>query len=603
MTVGLIAKTALFPLHLWLPPAHAGAPAAGSALLSALVVKGSFVLIVRLWFDALPGLLGPGGGADARGAGRGGDRVRQRAGAAAGAAEAADRLFDDRADRLPVLSLPACRAPLSVHRPRPQVWNGVAWTGGVLQLVSHAVAKAAMFMAAGLIAEALGHDRIAGFGGIGRALPMTVFAFGLGGMSLMGLPPSGGFVAKAMLLTAAVGEGQWWWAVVILRRRSARRRIRVPGAHAGTGCGGRTVGTAGLGGPRTPARGAGAVDLRTVAGPCTAAAFLAAGGWAGMSPRRSVVAMSAVATVLLAASLAVPLAMLLSCLSSRIRARMPSLLAIAPVPALLAALLARGAALALPQVMLGLQFALDTPGALLLGVAALLWTAGGLYASTWLRGIPDAGRFAVWWLLTLTGSIGVFIATDLVSFYLVFSMVSLAAYGLIIDDGTPSARRNGLIYVALALLGEAFLLMAFVMLAQAVPNHSLLIRDAVAALPVSPWRTATLTLLLLGFGAKIGIVPFHVWMPLAYRSAPIPAAAVLSGAAVKAGVIGFIQFLPLHAALPAWGEALTAAGFLGLLRCRHRHHTVQSENGAGLFQHQPDGRHCRGTRHGTCRGR
>ena len=57
MTTGLIAKTALFPLHLWLPPAHAGAPAAASALLSALVVKGSFILIVRLWFDAMPGLL------------------------------------------------------------------------------------------------------------------------------------------------------------------------------------------------------------------------------------------------------------------------------------------------------------------------------------------------------------------------------------------------------------------------------------------------------------------------------------------------------------------------------------------------------------------
>ena len=52
--------------------------------------------------------------------------------------------------------------------------------------------------------------------GIGRALPITVFAFGLGGLSLMGLPPSGGFVAKAMLLTAAVAEGQWWWAVVVL---------------------------------------------------------------------------------------------------------------------------------------------------------------------------------------------------------------------------------------------------------------------------------------------------------------------------------------------------------------------------------------------------
>src|SRR5215470_10460238 len=50
MTVGLLAKTALFPLHLWLPPAHAGAPAAGSAVLSALVVKASFFIVVRLWF-------------------------------------------------------------------------------------------------------------------------------------------------------------------------------------------------------------------------------------------------------------------------------------------------------------------------------------------------------------------------------------------------------------------------------------------------------------------------------------------------------------------------------------------------------------------------
>ena len=172
--------------------------------------------------------------------------------------------------------------------------------------------------------------------------------------------------------------------------------------------------------------------------------------------------MSAVATVLLAASLAVPLAMLLSCLSSRIRAR----IAIAagncagPRPAGCASGARGGAGTAAGDV--GPAVALDTPGALLLGVAALLWTAGGFYASTWLRGIPDAGRFAVWWLLTLTGSIGVFIAADLVSFYLVFSMVSLAAYGLIIDDGTPSARRNGPIYVALALLGEAFLLMAFV---------------------------------------------------------------------------------------------------------------------------------------------
>ena len=57
MTIGLIAKTALFPLHLWLPPAHAGAPAAASAVLSALVIKGAWFLVVRLWLDVFADVL------------------------------------------------------------------------------------------------------------------------------------------------------------------------------------------------------------------------------------------------------------------------------------------------------------------------------------------------------------------------------------------------------------------------------------------------------------------------------------------------------------------------------------------------------------------
>src|SRR5690606_17167597 len=114
--------------------------------------------------------------------------------------------------------------------------------------------------------------------------------------------------------------------------------------------------------------------------------------------------------------------------------------------------------------------------------------------------------------------------------------------------------------VALALLGEAFLLMGFVLLAAATPGGNLQISDAVAALPLSPWRDATLILIILGFGLKIGLVPFHVWMPLAYSAAPIPAAAVLSGAAVKAGVIGLIRFLPFDAGLVSWGEALAVVG-------------------------------------------
>jgi formate hydrogenlyase subunit 3/multisubunit Na+/H+ antiporter MnhD subunit len=225
--------------------------------------------------------------------------------------------------------------------------------------------------------------------------------------------------------------------------------------------------------------------------------------------------------------------------------------------------------LVLPEPPFRMTLALDAPGAMLLGVGALLWIVAGAYASSHLRSDPNAGRFAEWWLLTLAGNLGVFIAADLVSFYLTFSVVSLAAWGLIAHDGTSSSRRAGVIYVALAVLSEALLLMAFVFMAEAIPGGSLLIRDAVAALPASPWRNASLVLLILGFGLKIGLVPGHVWMPLAYTATPVPAAAVLSGAAVKSGVIGLIRFMPLGFAMPEWGEALAAAGifsaFYGVL--------------------------------------
>jgi formate hydrogenlyase subunit 3/multisubunit Na+/H+ antiporter MnhD subunit len=276
------------------------------------------------------------------------------------------------------------------------------------------------------------------------------------------------------------------------------------------------------------------------------------------------------AAALLFATLAVPLAMLLACVAQRARERMPRLLALAPVPGLAAALLVpEGVLLVLPEPPFRMTLALDAAGAMLLGAAALLWIIAGAYGSAHLRGDPNAGRFVEWWLLTLTGSLGVFIAADLVTFYLTYSVVSLAAWGLIVHDGATAGRRAGIIYVALAVLGEAFLLMAFVFMATATPDGSLLIRDAVAALPTSPWRSAAMALLILGFGLKIGLVPGHVWMPLAYTAAPIPAAAALSGAAVKAGVIGFIRFLPLGAAMPRWGEAMAAAGlfsaFYGVL--------------------------------------
>jgi multicomponent Na+:H+ antiporter subunit D len=207
MTVGLVAKTALFPLYLWLPPAHAGAPAAASAVLSALVVKGSFFLIVRLWFDVMPGGPGPAGA-----------QFLAALGASAILFGSLLALLQPRLKLLIAYSTVAQIGYLFLIFPLAAggAAAATAWTGGFLQLFSHAFAKAGMFMAAGLIAEALGHDRIAGLGGAARLAPIALLAFGLGGLSLMGIPPSGGFAAKWLILSAALAEGQWWWAVVVL---------------------------------------------------------------------------------------------------------------------------------------------------------------------------------------------------------------------------------------------------------------------------------------------------------------------------------------------------------------------------------------------------
>jgi NADH:ubiquinone oxidoreductase subunit 5 (subunit L)/multisubunit Na+/H+ antiporter MnhA subunit len=72
-----------------------------------------------------------------------------------------------------------------------------------------------MFMAAGLVYHALGHDRIADLGGVARAMPVTMLAFAVAGLALMGVVPSGAYLAKKLLLEAAYGSGQWWWVVVL----------------------------------------------------------------------------------------------------------------------------------------------------------------------------------------------------------------------------------------------------------------------------------------------------------------------------------------------------------------------------------------------------
>ena len=210
MTVGLLAKTALFPLHIWLPPAHAGAPAAGSAILSALVIKGSWFLVVRLWFDVMPGVVTLS--------------AAQLLAAMGALAILVGSIVALRQQRLKLLVAYSTVAqigylflmfPLAFDASGAILIHGAALDAGVLQASAHATAKAGMFMAAGLIYASLGHDRIADLAGVARAMPITVLAFAVAGLALMGVVPSGAYLAKKLLLDAAGESGQWWWTAVL----------------------------------------------------------------------------------------------------------------------------------------------------------------------------------------------------------------------------------------------------------------------------------------------------------------------------------------------------------------------------------------------------
>jgi multicomponent Na+:H+ antiporter subunit D len=211
ITAGLLAKTALFPFHAWLPPAHSGAPAPASALLSALVVKASFYILFRLWFDALPRL--------------GTTELVNLFGLLGTTAVLYGAAMAIRQTRLKLVVAYSTVAqlgylflvfPLVGGVGEAQPWAAGAWSGAVFHGLSHGLAKAAMFLAAGTMMLSAGDDRIANMAGIGKSVPVASFAFALAAVSLMGLPPSGGFLAKYLMLTASFAGGQWWWGLVLV---------------------------------------------------------------------------------------------------------------------------------------------------------------------------------------------------------------------------------------------------------------------------------------------------------------------------------------------------------------------------------------------------
>jgi formate hydrogenlyase subunit 3/multisubunit Na+/H+ antiporter MnhD subunit len=197
----------------------------------------------------------------------------------------------------------------------------------------------------------------------------------------------------------------------------------------------------------------------------------------------------------------------------------------------------------------------DDVGQVFLFFTAVLWLLAGIYGRSYLAGDHERTRFFAFYLLAMSGNLGLIVAQDALSFYLFFALMSFSSYGLIVHNRDPEALRAGRVYIYLVVLGEVLLFAGLVVGAYHAGTLSL---DQFADTAQS---NLVIGLLLAGFGIKAGALPLHVWIPLAYPAAPTPASAVLSGAMINAGLLGWLRFLPLgQVALPEWSMLCIAAG-------------------------------------------
>jgi multicomponent Na+:H+ antiporter subunit D len=205
MAVGLAVKAALFPLHSWLPNTYAYAPSIVTAFLAATATKVAIYVLIRIYFTIF--------GSDFSFGPMSLGTVLMVPAIAAMLIGSTVAIFQDDIKRMLAYSSVAQIGYMVLGIGFATV---LGVTGGMLHLFNHALIKTAMFLAMGCIFYRMGSVRIEAMAGLGQRMPWTMAAFVGGGLSLIGVPLTAGFISKWYLLLAALDAGMWWIAVFIL---------------------------------------------------------------------------------------------------------------------------------------------------------------------------------------------------------------------------------------------------------------------------------------------------------------------------------------------------------------------------------------------------
>ena len=208
ITIGAALKSALFPLHIWLPDAHSTAPSPSSAVLSSLVIKSYMFLYVKVMYKAI--------GSDTLS----NDQVLSRV------------LFLVMIIGGVAMMYGSIMAILQTDIKRIIAYSSVAQIGyiflgigmgtrlglfaAMFHILAHAVTKAVLFLVAGSIIEQTHNRDIRQMNGLGRQMPITMALFTIGSLSMIGIPLFVGFNSKWFFATSFIDSGQIWLLAVLI---------------------------------------------------------------------------------------------------------------------------------------------------------------------------------------------------------------------------------------------------------------------------------------------------------------------------------------------------------------------------------------------------
>lgn len=204
MLVGFGVKSALFPLHIWLPDAHSTAPSPASAILSGLAVKGYLICLLKVLYNIFGHSLMQEFAVH---------RILVLAGTVAILAGSISALTQDDLKRRLAFSTVAQVGYIILGF---GLVNTKGLTGTLFYLASHAVIKSTLFLAAGAIITTTGKKKVSELAGIGRKMPITMAAFTIASLSLIGIPLFSGFIGKWHLLVGSLESGNILPTAVII---------------------------------------------------------------------------------------------------------------------------------------------------------------------------------------------------------------------------------------------------------------------------------------------------------------------------------------------------------------------------------------------------